>query len=688
MSSSKQIFFCSVLVLSTFANGQTSRITDELVVSGEALQGQAIATLPFPVTTLDTARILNALPGASANKNGVITGIAQYRGLFGDRIAVTLDGMPVVGGGPNAMDAPLSYSTPLMTESVSIERGIVSVRHAEAMGGHVATRTDRGDFGASENFEFDGRLAARFGESGDTTTAGGRLTFTNSAQRFSLAAESGEAGDYETGGGTLLPSRFNRDRFDLSYAVKSASTEAEFYASQLNTTDAGTPALPMDIRSIDTSLYGANLAITLSNWDLQARYSVNDVAHWMDNFGLRTAPATAMMYRQTYATGESNALSFEAATRVGEMRLSLGLDQRKTRHDATITNPNMAMFAVQNFIDAQRNSEGLYVELEGVAGAASWSIGARADKVDVDAGSVSANGMMGAMATNANTLATAFNNADRSREFNTLDLVAGVRMPAADNLDLLLEIGSRSRAPAYQELYLWLPMEATGGLADGRTYIGNLDLKPEQNNELVAGLDWQLGKLSLSPRVYVRDVSNYIQGSPSTNMTANMLSNMMSGAAALEFTNQDAQIVGLDVRWNYSRGTTQFSGSISSSRGELSNGSDNHYRQAPDRMLTAVQQQIGKFSLGAELELVAPQNEVSAFNSETTSAGYGLVHIGASWQATSHLVVTSRIDNLLDKAYQAHLAGVNRVSAADIAVGERIYGESRAIWLGLDYRFD
>ena len=43
-----------MLVLSTFANGQTSRITDELVVSGEALQGQAIATLPFPVTTLDT----------------------------------------------------------------------------------------------------------------------------------------------------------------------------------------------------------------------------------------------------------------------------------------------------------------------------------------------------------------------------------------------------------------------------------------------------------------------------------------------------------------------------------------------------------------------------------------------------------------------------------------------------------
>ena len=37
-------------------------------------------------------------------------------------------------------------------------------------------------------------------------------------------------------------------------------------------------------------------------------------------------------------------------------------------------------------------------------------------------------------------------------------------------------VSRKSRSPAYQERYLWLPLQATAGLADGRTYTGNLDL--------------------------------------------------------------------------------------------------------------------------------------------------------------------------------------------------------------------
>lgn len=34
-------------------------------------------------------------------------------------------------------------------------------------------------------------------------------------------------------------------------------------------------------------------------------------------------------------------------------------------------------------------------------------------------------------------------------------------------------------APSYQELYLLTPMESTVGLADGNTYIGDINLKSE-----------------------------------------------------------------------------------------------------------------------------------------------------------------------------------------------------------------
>ena len=678
----------SLLCATGFCLAQDTRLTDELVVSGERPNGQAIATLPFPVTTLDTSRVLDGLPGASANRNGALTGIAQYRGLFGDRIAISLDGMPVVGGGPNAMDAPMSYATPLMTESVSLERGIVSVSHAEAMGGHVATLTDRGSFGSGDSWKWDGRLAGRFGESGDAASAGGRFTLANAQQRFSLTAEAGEGDDYETSAGTLLPSRFQRDRIDLGYAVQLDEMRAEVFAGRLNTTDSGTPALPMDIRSIDTDLFGASLATELAGWNLQGSFSVNDVDHWMDNFGLRTAPANAMMYRQTHATGQSNAAKLVASTRLDNLQLTLGIDRRNSVHDALITNPNMAMFSVHNFNENQRDGSGAFVELENTEGELAWSVGLRADRVTTGAGAVAATGMMGMMATNANSLAAAFNSADRSLEYSNIDLVTGLRFAAGNGLQLIAQAGSRARAPSYQELYLWLPMQATGGLADGRSYVGNLNLKAERNNELVLGADWNMGRFSLSPRIYYRDVQDYIQGTPSNNMTANMVSNMMSGAGALQFTNQDATISGLDLHWSANLGATRLGGSLSTNRGELADGSDNLYRQAPDRMLTSVTHQLGRVSLAAELELVASQKRVSSYNGETVSAGYGLVHLGASWQFSPALGLTARVDNLLDKAHQPHLAGVNRVMGSDIAAGERIYGTSRAVWLGLDYRFD
>ena len=78
-------------------------------------------------TEADLANWLASVPGANINSNGPITGIAQYRGLFGDRVSTSLDGHPIVGAGPNSMDTPLSYSTPLIVDSMTVYRGIAPV---------------------------------------------------------------------------------------------------------------------------------------------------------------------------------------------------------------------------------------------------------------------------------------------------------------------------------------------------------------------------------------------------------------------------------------------------------------------------------------------------------------------------------------------------------------------------------
>ncbi|MCK5326933.1 MAG: hypothetical protein KAJ57_13015, partial [Woeseiaceae bacterium] len=70
----------------------------------------------------------------------------------------------------------------------------------------------------------------------------------------------------------------------------------------------------------------------------------------------------------------------------------------------------------------------------------------------------------------------------------------------------------------------------------------------------------------------------------------------------------------------------------------------------------------------------AGQDKVSAFNDEQPSAGYGVLNGMVTWDGGERLRIELHASNLLDRAYQAHLAGIKRVSGMDIAVGERIYG--------------
>jgi len=81
--------------------------------------------------SIDTAALLKTVPGANTNSNGALTGIAQYRGLYGDRVSIHIDHSPTLTGGPNAMDTPLSYTPPMLLKSLEVHRGIAPVSVAQ-----------------------------------------------------------------------------------------------------------------------------------------------------------------------------------------------------------------------------------------------------------------------------------------------------------------------------------------------------------------------------------------------------------------------------------------------------------------------------------------------------------------------------------------------------------------------------
>ncbi len=661
---------------------------DEIVVVGRSVATSSARIEVERELLVDTAAALRDIPGATVNRNGPITGIAQYRGMFGDRIAVDIDALGMISGGPNAMDAPLSYMSPMMTEELVVTRGIAGVSLApEAIGGHISTRTSRGEFGAG-GFGLSGMIGTRYSDNGNIGTTAARFTLANERHRVSAIAEFDDGDDVSTPKGDILPSRLERDRYDLSYAFEDGGSELLVFAGKLDTGETGTPALPMDIIYIDTELYGAQFGFDATDGvRVEGRFRYNDVAHVMDNFSLREGPMP--MGQRLNTTGGSGSQFFLAAAFDQEVSTwQIGVDGIDASHDSVITNPSNAMFRIDNFVDISRTLVGAFAEWNRDLGDSELELGARYNRVTTDAGTVGAQGMMGEMGDRVSDLADAFNAADRDLDWGSADVVAKYRMQASPTTEWIVEVGSRSRAPSYQELYLWLPMQATGGLADGRTYIGNLDLDAERSNELVVGFSTEVGRFAVSPQAYLRQIDDYILGVPSANMTANMIATMMSGTEPLQFDNVDAEIWGVDAAWSYEIGNRLLlDGIVSLARGKRTDTDDHLYRLSPLNGSVGLTYTAEDWSLKSEVIGYADQDRVSAINNESATPGYWLVNLGFRWNPVPALRVEARVDNLFDEAYQNHVTGINRARGSDIPVGERLYGAGRTLSAGLIYRF-
>ncbi|MBT8090298.1 MAG: TonB-dependent receptor [Gammaproteobacteria bacterium] len=677
----------AALVAQEPIDGRASDV-DEIRVTGRSVTTGLAQIEVDREILVDTATALKDIPGANVNANGPVTGIAQYRGMFGDRISVVIDHLGVVSGGPNAMDAPLSYLSPMITENLSVVRGIPSVSLApESIGGHVSTALSRGDFSIAGP-ALSGFVGSRYSANGNVSTSASRLTLAGNTHKLSLVAELDEGDSVSTPVGENRPTRLHRERSDLSYAFAGDRTSVLLFAGRLDTDDTGTPALPMDIRFIDTMLAGAQATLELNeNVSLEARVAWNDVEHLMDNFGLRQAPMPPMQ-RQNFSTGSGTQASLATTVALSGSTLILGIDTSTADHDATITNPNNAMFRVDNFVDANRDVFSVFAEWKRDAGLGDIEVGLRARRVETGAGEVFAVGMMGDMGANAALLADAFNAADRSKRWSTVDAVLKYRWQIDSGTEWRFELGSKTRAPSYQELYLWLPLQATGGLADGRSYIGGLDLDEERSNEITIGFGRTIGRFAISPQLFFKRIDEYIQGVPSTNMVANMVSQMMSGSPALQFSNVNAEIYGADIAWQVEL-SEQWSldGVASWTRGKRRDISDNLYRLAPPNASIGLLWENDRLSIASELVAYSEQDNVSIFNGEQRTPGYALINATLNWTPTDALRIEARLDNLSDKTYQDHLAGINRAGGSDIPVGVRLYGAERTLSAGVIWSF-
>ena len=137
---------------------------------------------------------------------------------------------------------------------------------------------------------------------------------------------------------------------------------------------------------------------------------------------------------------------------------------------------------------------------------------------------------------------------------------------------------------------------------------------------------------------------------------------------ALQFANVEAEIVGTDIGWRYSvSDRVVLDGNAAILDGRRTDVSDKLYRLSPANASIALNLINKLSSVRVEWVGFSSQEDVSAYNDETPSAGYGIVNALWAWQPTRQLRLELQATNLLDKGYQVHTAGINRVTNSDIS---------------------
>jgi iron complex outermembrane receptor protein len=605
----------------------------------------------------DVAELMTRVPGAAVVRNGAQTGIVQIRGLFNERVRVRVDGMNITPACPNHMDPPLHYAGLEALDSLDVIVGATPVSQGgDSIVGSVEARTRPLDFAAAPEWRPSARVEAGYASG-------------NNAQQFALEAGAAndvlslrylggyqDAGNYDSAAGEVADTGYTSRRNTLGAAYKHGSGVWELEAGTHRADDVGTPTLPMDMVRDDADRVRLGFRGDTPLGALEAQVYRHEIDHLMDNYSLR--PLMAGRPRmEAPSTSDDTGLTLALANPAGKGTLKWGAEM--FLNDLDVYQRNLSMMGTptqDTFNDAMRDRYALYGEWDGeIAPRWRMNAGVRGELVRMDTGEI-----VNFFTTTPDP--TDFNAADRSISDTNVDATLALRYALRSDLSLEGALTRRTRSPSVLERYLWTPLSASAGQADGRTYVGNLELDPEVAHGVDLGIKLAQPGLRGKARVFWQDVSDFIQGQPTMMLDPN-------GLPVLKYSNVNAQLWGGEASLNRQLGAFDLGAWISYVRGENTDNDDNLYRIAPLRGGFSADYRQARWNVGGEWLLSARKDRVAEYNGEPETPGYGVVNLYASYSPLKDLDFTAGVDNLFDKLYYDPLAGLNRVpgGAADVA---------------------
>jgi len=634
--------------------------------------------------SVDAAAMVRNLPGAAIVRNGSQTGILQLRGLSGDRVGVRVDGMTITPACPNHMDPPLHYAHPSGGDLVEMFAGISPVcAGGDQIGGSLSIKSAAPVFSGDDSFLTKGALGASFLGSQDAALLNADLTLANADASVRYLGSAATADDLRYPGGTVSASGYDSTSHDLTGAWRTKGGYLAVDAGFSATRDAGTPALPMDMVKDDAWRFGITQQETLDWGTIENRLYVHDIDHLMDNYTMRPVMPGAMAMESPSSSRDYGWRGDVTVPR-GENKLRTGIDLHRNEFEAEQITRDSRLKR-DTFNNNRRSRFGTYVDWE-QRYSEKWNsrIGVRGDVVMSDADEVQ-NAILPPPGMMRNAIfadQARFNAADRSFIDVLPAATAALRFAPDENTGIELAAALKSRAPSLVERYLWTPLNASAGLADGRTYLGNLDLDPETSFQLALALTRKGEQWNAGITPFYQSVYDYIQGMPIDRP-------LVAGKKVLQYDNIDrAELYGFELTggWRFTD-ELALDGSVSHVRGRNRDTGGDLYRIAPLRGMFDFSYRHESWESHLEWVWADAQTRVSDLQDEESSPGYGILNLRLAKTFAESVRVEVGVENLLDKRYADHLGGVNRVTGGDLDAGERIPSAGRFAYLAVSWEF-
>lgn len=620
----------------------------------------------------DTAGKLDGKPGAAVVRNGAQTGIVQLRGLANDRVKIRVDGMAITPACPNHMDPPLHFLMPSDVDAIDLKPGVTSVSDGgDSIAGAVSAVSRRPKLAEDERWVpvFESHALYRSAEDG--VDSGVTLGAANDRYSLAYRGQVLRGGSVRFPGGTIRDSGYRSQDHSLRATRRLDDGNLDVDVGFFDGDFAGTPALPMDIVKDQALRVNLGLERELSFGTLNTRVYRHAIDHRMDNFSQRP-PGMMRMYSP--AETEDIGLAADLESRQGGATWRIGSEVLTNAHHAYQVN-DISGQRQDTFRDAARTRLGLFVEWETTL-AQRWtpSLGVRSDTVWSDAGQVI--DYYGVSAIDA----AAFNAQDHSVTTHHLDATASLRWDVTSDWSLEISAARKTRSPSTLERYLWTPLSASAGQADGRTYLGNLHLDPEVSHQVNLAAMGQWRQVTVQPSVFYNRVHDYIQGAPIDR-------NDMNGQPVLKYTNLEAELYGVDgaVTWRPAP-AWKFGAVLSWVRGRNLDLHDDLYRIAPLSTTLDAEWKYGRFTNVAEVRVAGEQDHVSQTNGETPSKAWATLNLRSSFEVRDGWTIRGGVENVTNNRYAEHLSGVNRVTDSDVAVGARLPAPGVFAWVGVEFR--